>query len=122
MTKFGQKISILRKAKQVFRNWSVYPMAYFNLIKKQEIVFHTKTNRNIKIRRDSTDLMALTHVWLIEEYKYPDFEIRETDTVIDIGAHVGLFTLYASQFCNRGKIFSYEPMKENYLQIYNLLF
>ncbi len=89
-------------------------MAYFNLIKKQEIMFHTKTNRNIKIRRDSTDLMALTHVWLIEEYKYPDFEIRETDTVIDIGAHVGLFTLYASQFCNRGKIFSYEPMKENY--------
>lgn len=89
-------------------------MAYFNLIKKQEIMFHTKTNRNIKIRRDSTDLMALTHVWLIEEYKYPNFEIRETDTVIDIGAHVGLFTLYASQFCNRGKIFSYEPMKENY--------
>lgn len=114
MTKFGQKISILRKAKKVFKNWSIYPIAYLNLVQNKEIIFYTKTNKNIKIRRDSTDLMALTHVWLIEEYKYPGFEIKENDIIIDVGAHIGLFTLYASQFCNSGKIFSYEPMKENY--------
>ena len=58
--------------------------------------------------------MALTHVWLIEEYKRPDFEINPSDTVIDVGAHIGLFTLYASQFCNKGRIFSFEPVKENF--------
>ncbi len=58
--------------------------------------------------------MALIHVWLIEEYKKSGFQINQNDVVIDIGAHIGLFTLYASQFCTKGSIFSFEPMKDNY--------
>lgn len=98
----------------VFNNWLVYPFAYYNLIFKDFIIFKTRTNKIIKIRRDSTDLMALTHVWLIEEYKRPHFEINPNDIVVDVGAHIGLFTLYASQFCSEGKIYSFEPVKENY--------
>ena len=40
--------------------------------------------------------------------------IDENDVVVDVGAHIGLFALYASQFCNNGKIYSFEPVKENY--------
>ena len=29
--------------------------------------------------------MALTHVWLIEDYKSKNFEIKDTDLVIDVG-------------------------------------
>jgi FkbM family methyltransferase len=58
--------------------------------------------------------MALIHVWLIEEYKKSGFQINQNDVVLDIGAHIGLFTLYASQFCTKGSIFSFEPMKDNY--------
>jgi FkbM family methyltransferase len=58
--------------------------------------------------------MALTNVWLIEEYKKLNFDINNNDVVVDVGAHIGLFTLYASQFCNKGKIYSFEPVKENY--------
>ena len=58
--------------------------------------------------------MALIHVWLIEEYKKSGFQINQNDIVLDIGAHIGLFTLYASQFCTKGLIYSFEPMKDNY--------
>jgi len=58
--------------------------------------------------------MALTHVWLIEEYKKENFEIKPNDVVIDVGAHIGLFTIYASQFCTNGKIYSFEPFVDNY--------
>jgi len=58
--------------------------------------------------------MALTHVWLIEEYKKENFEIKPNDVVIDVGAHIGLFTIYASQFCTNGKIYSFEPFADNY--------
>ena len=58
--------------------------------------------------------MALTNVWLIEEYNKLNFEINPNDIVIDVGAHIGLFTLYASQFCSKGTIYSFEPVKENY--------
>jgi len=58
--------------------------------------------------------MAFTHVWLIEEYSGRNFTFNDSDIIIDIGSHIGLFTLYASQFCKQGKIICYEPIKENY--------
>ena len=93
---------------------SIFPLSYYNLIQSDFIIFKTRTKKILKIRKHSTDLMALTNVWLIEEYKRPNFEINSNDVVIDIGAHIGLFTLYASQFCNEGTIYSFEPVKENY--------
>lgn len=114
MTKLYERISILKKAKNIFKNWIIFPLSYYNFIQSEHIIFKTRTEKTIKIRRKSTDLMALTHVWLIEEYKKPDFKIKENDVVIDIGAHIGLFTLHASQFCTEGTIYSFEPVKENY--------
>lgn len=114
MSTFSEKLFFLKKSKLVFKNWTLLPLSYYNLIQKNFLIFKTKTNKIIKIRKNSTDLMALTHVWLIEEYKQQNFEIKSSDVVIDVGAHIGLFTIYASQFCNKGQIFSFEPVKENY--------
>jgi len=109
-----QKIKIIIKTIRVFKNWYLYPIVYFKLTKNDYVIFETKNNLKIKIRVNSTDLMALTHVWLIEEYSSPGFEINENDLIIDIGAHIGLFSLFSSQYCKNGKILSFEPIKENY--------
>ena len=84
------------------------------MTKKEYVIFETRSGLKIKIRVDSTDLMALTHVWMIKEYYEDNFQIDENDVVVDVGAHIGLFALYASQFCNNGKIFCFEPIKKNY--------
>ena len=105
---------LLKKAKLVFENWITYPLSYYNFIRDDFIIFKTRSKKIIKLRKQSTDLMALTHVWLIEEYKKENFEIKPNDIVIDVGAHIGLFTIYASQFCTNGKIYSFEPVTENY--------
>lgn len=114
MTSLFEKLSILKKSIQVFKNWIIFPLLYYNLIQKNFIIFKTRTNKTIKIRNHTTDLMALTNVWLIEEYNIPNFKIKSNDIIIDVGAHIGLFTLYASQFCSKGSIYSFEPDKENY--------
>ena len=49
--------------------------------------------------------MVLTNVWLIQEYLDDEFNIENNDVVLDIGGHIGLFALFASQFCKKGKIF-----------------
>ena len=92
----------------------MYPLSYYNFIHDDFIIFKTRSKKIIKLRKQSTDLMALTHVWLIEEYKKENFEIQPHDIIIDVGAHIGLFTIYASQFCTKGKIYSFEPVLENY--------
>lgn len=113
-SKTSAKISILLKAIRVLKNWHLYPLVYYGLIKKEYIIFETRSGLKIKIRTNSTDIMAFTHVWLIKEYSGPGFDLHESDTVMDIGAHIGLFTLFASQFCKNGKIYCFEPVKENY--------
>jgi FkbM family methyltransferase len=51
---------------------------------------------------------------MVNEYDIEDFEINVNDTVIDIGAHIGLFSLLVSQRCKTGKILSFEPVRENF--------
>jgi FkbM family methyltransferase len=114
MSPILQKLMMLIEAKKKFKNWIIFPFAYYNLIPTKFIIFKTKTNKTITIRKNSTDFMALTNVWLFEEYKKAGFGINQNDVIIDIGSHIGLFTLYASQYCTNGRIYSYEPIKENF--------
>ena len=118
---FFSKTQIFFNSRKIFKNWHIYPKVYYNLINDEYVIFETKTNLKIKIRTDSTDLMALTNVWMINEYNIEDFQIAQNDTIIDIGAHIGLFSLLVSQFCKTGKIFSFEPIGDNFdLLISNL--
>jgi len=118
---FFSKIQIFLNSRKIFKNWYIYPKVYYKLINDEYIIFETKTDLKIKIRTNSTDLMALTNVWMTNEYDIENFQIAENDTIIDIGAHIGLFSLLVSQFCKTGKIFSFEPMGDNFdLLISNL--
>ena len=53
--------------------------------------------------------MTLTNVWMINEYEVEKLNIKNNDVIIDIGAHIGLFSLLVSKFCYSGKIFCFEP-------------
>ena len=114
MCTFFSKLKIFLNSPTIFKNWYEYPTIYYKLTSKKFSMLETKSGIKIKLRTNSTDLMALTHVWLIGEYKRKNFEINTEDVVIDVGGHIGLFSLYASQFCKSGKIFTFEPVKENF--------
>ena len=111
---FFSKLQIFLNSRKIFKNWYIYPKVYYKLINDKFVIFRTKTDLRIKIRVRSTDLMTLTNVWMINEYDIEDFEINVNDTVIDIGAHIGLFSLLVSQRCKTGKILSFEPVRENF--------
>ena len=111
---FVSKVRIFARSCHVLKNWYVYPLVYFNLTKKSHVIFETKNGLKLKIRTRTTDLMALTNVWITQEYLHDDFNMEDDDIVLDIGGHIGLFALFASQFCKKGKIFCFEPVKENY--------
>lgn len=108
------KLWIFLRAIKILKNWQLYPMIYFHRINDEHAIFETKTGVKIKFRTDSSDFMAFTNVWLAKDYSRPRFEIKPNDIIIDIGSHIGLFALYAAQFCTNGTIFCFEPVKENY--------
>jgi FkbM family methyltransferase len=114
MGNFLFKLQILLKAIQCLDNWHVFPLLYFGLIKKTHVWFKIKSGLKIKIRSNSTDLDTFSLIWILKEYDKHGFKIQKNDVVIDIGAHIGIFSLYASQNCTNGKILCYEPSIENY--------
>lgn len=99
---------------QKIKNWQVIFLVYFGLYKKDTFTLMYRNGLTVKLRTSSTDIQALANVWINEEYKKTGFEIKNDDIIIDVGAHVGLFTLYASQYCKSGKIFCFEPIKKNF--------
>ena len=64
----ARKIKVLLKARQIFQNWTLYLRVYLKIVTDEHVIFQTKNGLKIKIRSNSTDLMALTNVWLYEEY------------------------------------------------------
>ena len=114
MLTYREKIAILLRSRKKFKNWYLYPLIYLNIIKHGFVTFKTNSGLKMKIRVKSTDLMQLTTIWLTKEYEAPSFEIKENDTIIDIGGHIGLFVLFCKQFCHKGKIYCFEPVLDNY--------
>ena len=116
MSETSNKLKKFLDSRKIFKNWLLYFIIYFKLSKSDSEIFETRSGLKMKIRVNSTDLMQLTTIWVDKEYAIPGFEINENDIIIDIGGHVGLFIVFCKQFCNNGKIFCFEPVKENYEQ------
>lgn len=49
--------------------------------------------------------------------KEQDFGIGEKDIVIDIGAHVGIFSIYVASMAKKGKVYAFEPVKKNFKRL-----
>jgi len=107
------------------KNWYLIFLIYFGFL-NGNFTLRLKNKLCIKIRATSTDIQALANVFILEEYGRTGFEIKNNDVVIDVGGHIGLFSLYASQYCKIGTIFCFEPIKDNFdllvsnIQINNL--
>lgn len=113
VSKLLHKLEAFCIATRILKNWNVYFLLYFRILKNDPLIV-LKNNLKIKLRTNSTDIYAFTNIWIWEEYKNKILSIGKNDTIIDIGAHIGLFSLYASQFCTNGKIYSFEPIKSNF--------
>ena len=105
------RLLILLKSIQIIKNWYILPLVYFKIFRKKYYVLKLKNGKKIKLRNNSTDIHTFTNIWIIEEYL--EIENGKNRTIIDIGAHIGLFSIYALK-CNPKEIIAFEPIKENY--------
>lgn len=114
------KIKVLFKVIKTIENWPTYILDFCKIIKiKKKYVIYVLSNRKIeyKMRFGTTDIDTLHEIWIHNFYTPKGFEINENDLVIDVGAHIGVFSVFASQFARKGKIYAFEPILENYIML-----
>ena len=112
MKSISYKLKMLFNSIKVLKNWYLFPLVYFNVIKNNYVIFKTRDGFQIKIRTKSSDIQIFTEIWL--ENAYPVNLDSDDEVIIDIGSHIGIFFLYCIHKFKNCKIFSFEADKENY--------
>jgi len=101
---------------RVYKNWREILSDSFGISSKPEMTVVLRNGVRF-VARDYTTLKDVSstklvgnEIWIREAYNPPGFEIKKGDVVVDIGAHIGAFSLYAAYHGGKGsKVYSYEP-------------
>ena len=109
--RFMNRVLILLQSIQIVKNWYMLPLVYFKIFRKEHYILKLRNGKKIKLRNNSTDIHIFTNIWIIEEYS--QIGDKKNNVIIDIGAHIGLFSIYALKY-NPKEIIAFEPIKENY--------
>ncbi len=113
MGDLSRKISIIFKLKKEIKNWKS-PILYYFKLKNEEDIIEFKNGLKCIIRNKS-DAIAFLEVFFLNTNDWIDeFKIKEKDIVIDIGAHVGYFSIHSSINAKNGKIFAFEPYDKSF--------
>jgi FkbM family methyltransferase len=103
---------ILRCALET-NQWAPISAAYLGLSRLQyPLVLRLRRGEQIHLE-ELTDLKAFWQIFLRKVYR-----VRATDEVIlDLGANVGVFTLYAARNAPRAQVFSFEPFPSTFRRL-----
>lgn len=110
----NQKINTLILAKKKIRNWYILPIIYLKIYPKPIVKIITREGLKINLRTNTTDFFVFVNIWLLNEYDEKLYFQDSNEIIIDIGAHIGLFTLFVKQFSKNIKILCFEPYIENF--------
>jgi len=90
------------------KNWAEFMRNYAWGI-KPEVPYILRNGAQMKIGR------AIDHVPIIEVFLLEDYgKIPDNATIIDLGANIGVFSIYAATQASNVKIYAYEPLKDFY--------
>lgn len=91
------------------------PFLCLKNIGQDTVVYPVNDSIKMKLRVGSFDKWAMYQVWKFGDYKNKSFDIQPTDTIIDIGGHIGSFSIWAATQAHQGRVFTFEPNIENFL-------
>lgn len=97
----------------VFKNRLDYVLDVLKIHKKGFILYKLSSGLTIKARANSMDKIIILETNGMRVYT-KHFGIAPTDTVIDIGAQIGCFSLLAARSATRGIVYAFEPEITNF--------
>ncbi len=98
---------------KVVENWPLFLMDYFKLIGGGLLTYKLRNGIKFKTRAKTTDFSLIYDICIRKSYLPKGISIKETDTVVDIGANIGVFSILASKY-TKNNVFAFEPVLENF--------
>jgi FkbM family methyltransferase len=95
-------------------NRFVLPLFYVRHWGRATTVVGGPEGCRFKVRVNSTDRLLVWEIWKLGMYGHERVSIRPGDTVVDIGAHIGVFAVWAARRVPEGRVIAYEPSGANF--------
>lgn len=96
--------------------WEV--AAAYARIKQPEFPVAVRTRGGSVLRlNDRSEITTLWHIYCAEEYRLP----REAQTIVDLGANIGAFALFAAEHCKASRIIAVEPFPSTFARLQQML-
>ena len=111
---FLEKVKVTTGIVFLLDNWAEYLGDYLGSQKNGKTIYRLRNGIKYSVRKGTSDKGVINDIWIRNTYIPKGFEIRETDIIIDIGAHIGVFAIFAAKKAGKGKVFAIEPFPENY--------
>ncbi len=97
---------------RVLKNWPSFLLAH--LRRQQEpMAIQLRNGMSVKLRPSQSDATMLMETWGMRYYTPPSHDVGPDDTVVDIGGHIGSFTLYAATR-TKETVLAFEPFPESF--------
>ena len=110
--KFITNVSTFISIFKYVDNWPTYFMDKLGFQKKDWVV--NSQGMKLKLRKCTVDRWIFTENIVIDEYKLRDMSPKDYDTIFDVGANIGAFTIASSHKFRQAKFYAFEPNIENY--------
>lgn len=74
---------------------------------------HDQVKATFKVRTGTFDARIVREIWEAKQYtRLPEFVPQEGDFIVDIGAHIGVFSILAAKY--GAEVLAFEPSPENF--------
>jgi FkbM family methyltransferase len=113
ITKFFGDFVILPGLFKHVKNWPTFLLDHFKLMRRR-YQLQLRNGLIFEVRPGTTDKGIVVEIFLLDTYKQALEVIKSAAVVIDIGAQIGVFSLYAHQANPKARIFSFEPCSANF--------
>jgi FkbM family methyltransferase len=100
---------------QVCRDWPKWFHEYFSgLDDGLGDCYRMRCGIDLYTRHNRSDFHMIDEIWGYRKYDYFGYRVTAGEVVVDIGANIGMFSLYAAKVCGASRVVSFEPFPDNY--------
>ena len=109
ITKFNVFLNLIKEVK----NWHI-PLFYYTNVQNGKKIIEFKNDIKFIIRDKSDSVAFFENFFLKVNFPTKKNEVNDDDVIIDVGAHIGCFTIDVAKKARKGKIIALEPTKKSY--------
>ncbi|MFH1784997.1 MAG: FkbM family methyltransferase [Candidatus Micrarchaeota archaeon] len=108
------KLQTAARSVHRLENWGTYLMDCVGLAGSDKMSYTLRDGTRFVVRAGTVDRYVLNEVVFRRGYFPGELSIGREDTIVEIGGHIGIFSVLAAKMASHGRVYTFEPNPDNF--------